>query len=351
MKKGRPGSSEPRRPFSRSPRLIGFSGRSASHRAGLVSQASHRLSRRPQACAAALVSQASAAQDLTPGQSLSRKITKATTMPNDLFCGEESSSGAGGLQKTNENAGGNKSINSIRARGILPEPRDCRFYNARTVKLLQTTPYYCVSGMGSVHSFHHCPDLLLPRSLWSFVIWPFPVSWPVASRMLLVCLVSELLPANPLHPHDHWMKRALDQAVMAFDADEVPVGAVVVYEDRVIAEACNQRETLNDPTAHAEMIAITQAAESLGSWRLLDCTLYVTLEPCPMCAGAIVQARVPFVVYGASDPKAGACDSLFHITGDIRLNHQSAVLGGVMQNDCQTILQEFFRQKRAQGKK
>jgi tRNA(adenine34) deaminase len=147
------------------------------------------------------------------------------------------------------------------------------------------------------------------------------------------------------------MKRALDQAVMAFDADEVPVGAVVVYENRIIAEAYNQREKLNDPTAHAEMIAITQAAESLGSWRLLDCTLYVTLEPCPMCAGAIVQARVPFVVYGASDPKAGACDSLFHITGDIRLNHQSAVIGGVMHNDCQTILQEFFRQKRAQGKK
>jgi tRNA(adenine34) deaminase len=147
------------------------------------------------------------------------------------------------------------------------------------------------------------------------------------------------------------MKRALDQAVMAFDKDEVPVGAVVVYENNVIAEAYNQRETLNDPTAHAEMIAITQAAESLGSWRLLDCTLYVTLEPCPMCAGAIVQARVPFVVYGTGDPKAGACDSLFHITGDIRLNHQSAVIGGVMQNDCQTILQEFFRQKRTQGRK
>jgi len=147
------------------------------------------------------------------------------------------------------------------------------------------------------------------------------------------------------------MKRALDQAVMAFDADEVPVGAVVVYENRIIAEAHNQRETLNDPTAHAEMIAITQAAESLGSWRLLDCTLYVTLEPCPMCAVAIVQARVTFVVYGTSDPKAGACDSLFHITGDIRLNHQSAVIGGIMQTDCQTILQEFFRQKRAQGRK
>jgi tRNA(adenine34) deaminase len=99
------------------------------------------------------------------------------------------------------------------------------------------------------------------------------------------------------------------------------------------------------------MIAITQAAEYLGSWRLLDCTLYVTLEPCPMCAGAIVQARIPFVVYGAADAKAGACDSLFNITTDIRLNHQAAVLGGVMQDDCRAILQEFFRQQRALGKK
>ena len=147
------------------------------------------------------------------------------------------------------------------------------------------------------------------------------------------------------------MKKALDQAVMAFDANEVPVGAVIVHKERVIAEAFNQREMLNDPTAHAEMIAITQAAEVLGSWRLLDCTLYVTLEPCPMCAGAIVQSRIPFVVYGATDAKAGACESLFQITTDVRLNHQSAVLGGVMQEDCKAILQEFFRQQRALGKK
>lgn len=156
---------------------------------------------------------------------------------------------------------------------------------------------------------------------------------------------------NPLHPHDFWMKRALDQAVAAFDADEVPVGAVVVHNNEIIAEAHNQRETLNDPTAHAEMIAITQAADALGSWRLLDCTLYVTLEPCPMCAGAIVQSRIPWVVYGTTDPKAGACDSLFSITGDVRLNHQAAVLGGVMQADCRAVLQEFFRQQRALGKK
>ncbi|MFN9718508.1 MAG: tRNA adenosine(34) deaminase TadA [Planctomycetota bacterium] len=152
-------------------------------------------------------------------------------------------------------------------------------------------------------------------------------------------------------PHDYWMKKALDQAVIAFDEGEVPVGAVIVYQERVIAEGRNQREMLRDPTAHAEMIAITQAAEVLQSWRLLDCTLYVTLEPCPMCAGAIVQARIPQVVYGTPDPKGGACHTLFHLTSDIRLNHQAAVLGGVMQEDCKAILQEFFRQQRALGKK
>jgi len=163
--------------------------------------------------------------------------------------------------------------------------------------------------------------------------------------------VSDLLPVNPLMPHDYWMKQALDQAVMAFDAGEVPVGAVIVFQERVIAAAHNQRETLRDPTAHAEIIAMTQAAEVLQSWRLLDCTLYVTLEPCPMCAGAIVQARIPQVIYGTVDPKAGACHTLFQLTSDIRLNHQAAVLGGVMQEDCRALLQEFFRQQRALGKK
>lgn len=147
------------------------------------------------------------------------------------------------------------------------------------------------------------------------------------------------------------MLKALEQARGAFEAGEVPVGAVVVHRERIIAEACNQRETLNDPTAHAEIIALTQAAESLGSWRLLDCTLYVTLEPCPMCAGAIVQARIPTVVYGATDPKAGACHSLYQITEDSRLNHQAVVLGGVLQEECREILQEFFALQRAQGKK
>ena len=156
---------------------------------------------------------------------------------------------------------------------------------------------------------------------------------------------------NPLQPHDQWMRRALNQARIAFEADEVPVGAVILHKDRVIAESHNQREMLGDPTAHAEMIAITQAADAMDSWRLLECTLYVTLEPCPMCAGAIVQSRIPTVIYGATDPKGGACDTLYQITADIRLNHQAVAIGGVMQEECRSILQEFFRKQRALGKK
>jgi tRNA(adenine34) deaminase len=156
---------------------------------------------------------------------------------------------------------------------------------------------------------------------------------------------------NPLLPHERWMRLALDQARRAFDVEEVPIGAVVVYDGAVIGEGYNQRETLSDPTAHAEMIAITQAAQALGSWRLLDCTIYVTLEPCPMCAGAIVQARIPTVVFGTTDPKAGACQSLYHITDDARLNHRCAVLGGVLQAECRAILQEFFALQRSRGKK
>ena len=135
-------------------------------------------------------------------------------------------------------------------------------------------------------------------------------------------------PTNLLQPHEPWMLRAYDLARRAFEENEVPVGAVIVHQERVIGEGYNQRESLNDPTAHAEMIAITQAAETLGSWRLIDCVLYVTLEPCPMCAGAIVQARLPTVVYGTVDPKAGACHTLFQLTDDPRLNHRATVIGG-----------------------
>src|SRR5690606_33049488 len=118
----------------------------------------------------------------------------------------------------------------------------------------------------------------------------------------------------------------LQEAQRAAEEGEVPIGAVIVHDSQVVASAHNQREQLRDPTAHAEMIAITQAAEALGSWRLLDCTLYVTLEPCPMCAGAIVQARIPWVVYAAADPKAGAVDTLYRLLSDARLNHQAQVI-------------------------
>lgn len=156
---------------------------------------------------------------------------------------------------------------------------------------------------------------------------------------------------HPLQPHDRWMRAAIQLARQAFDEGEVPIGSVIVHNDRIIGEGYNQRESLKDPTAHAEMIAITQAANSLESWRLLDCTIYVTLEPCPMCAGAIVLARIPTVIYGTADPKAGACHSLFQITEDSRLNHRATVLGGVLQQECKGLLQEFFAQQRALGKK
>jgi tRNA(adenine34) deaminase len=151
--------------------------------------------------------------------------------------------------------------------------------------------------------------------------------------------------------HEHFMHLAMQQALAAMAADEVPVGAVIVHEGRVIAAAHNQRELLRDPTAHAEMIAITQAAEAMGSWRLDRCTLYVTLEPCPMCAGAIVQARLPIVIFGAPDPKAGAAGSLFQLLDDPRLNHRAAVTGGILGQTCGEILSRFFQKKRQMGKK
>lgn len=148
------------------------------------------------------------------------------------------------------------------------------------------------------------------------------------------------------------MLRALEMASQAAVADEVPVGAIIIDRNyRIIAAAHNQREQLRDPTAHAEMIAITQAAESMGDWRLEGCTLYVTLEPCPMCAGAILLARIPRVVYGASDPKAGACNSLYQLLGDSRLNHRCEVVSGICADRSAAMLSEFFRGKRALGKK
>jgi tRNA(adenine34) deaminase len=148
------------------------------------------------------------------------------------------------------------------------------------------------------------------------------------------------------------MELALEEAAAAADADEVPVGAVVVsLEQGIIGQAHNQREMLHDPTAHAEMIALTQAAQALGNWRLENCILYVTLEPCPMCAGAVVQARLPYVVYGAIDAKAGACETLYRIASDPRLNHRAQVIGGVLADRCAAVLSDFFAAKRRLGKK
>jgi len=151
--------------------------------------------------------------------------------------------------------------------------------------------------------------------------------------------------------HDHYMRQALAEAERALAENEVPVGAVIVQGERVIAAAHNQREMLHDPTAHAEMIAITQAASHVGDWRLEGCTLYVTLEPCIMCCGAILQARMPTVVYGATDPKAGAVNTLFHLMAVSRLIHRCQLVPGILAAPCGEILTRFFQEQRRQGKK
>ena len=153
--------------------------------------------------------------------------------------------------------------------------------------------------------------------------------------------------------HEANMRLALVQAQLAYDADEVPVGAVIVRisDSTIVSTGQNERERTQDPTAHAEVVALRRASVLFGSWRLDDCILYVTMEPCPMCAGAIVQARVPVVVYGCTDRKAGACHTLYEITSDPRLNHRCEVVGGVLADDCSAILSRFFQGKRALGKK
>lgn len=145
------------------------------------------------------------------------------------------------------------------------------------------------------------------------------------------------------------MGEALRQAARAYEADEVPVGAVVVRNGRIIGRAFNQVELLKDATAHAEMLAITQAEEALGDWRLNECTLYVTKEPCPMCAGAIVHVRLARVVFGASDLKGGAAGSAMNILQFPTLNHRCMITSGVRESECRTMLQTFFAEKRAKG--
>lgn len=143
-----------------------------------------------------------------------------------------------------------------------------------------------------------------------------------------------------------YMSEALKEASEAFERDEVPVGAVIVHQGRIIARAHNQIVMLKDPTAHAEMIAITQAAAYLKSERLLDCSVYATIEPCSMCAGALILARVKRIIYGAKDPKTGACGSVFNIANSKRLNHKIKVTGDVLARDCGSLVSEFFRKKR-----
>jgi len=145
---------------------------------------------------------------------------------------------------------------------------------------------------------------------------------------------------------EYWMQHALVQAEKAYEAGEVPVGAVVVFKNRIIGRGYNQRERLNDPTAHAEIIAITAAANTLEDWRLNDCFLFVTKEPCPMCAGAIVNARFKMVVFGCYDEQEGCCGSLYQLCGDPRFKTQVAVKGGVLEKRSLSLIQDFFKLQR-----
>jgi len=147
-----------------------------------------------------------------------------------------------------------------------------------------------------------------------------------------------------------YMQYAIREAQRALEVSEVPVGCVIVHNGEIIGKAHNQRETLQDPTAHAEILAITQAAAHFKSWRLEDAKLYVTLEPCPMCAGAIILARVAEVHFGAHDPKAGACGTLMNLLEDTRFNHQPAVFPSLLKEECGALLSNFFKQIRTKGK-
>lgn len=142
------------------------------------------------------------------------------------------------------------------------------------------------------------------------------------------------------------MQQAIAEAKAAREHGDVPIGAIVAIGEEVIGRGRNERELLQDPTAHAEILALRQAATAVGSWRVLDATLYVTLEPCSMCAGAIVLSRVPRVIYAATDPKAGACGSVIDVTGEERFNHRPEVLGGLLADECGDLLREFFAAKR-----
>jgi tRNA(adenine34) deaminase len=153
-----------------------------------------------------------------------------------------------------------------------------------------------------------------------------------------------------MHDDDYWMKKAWHLALKAEAIGEVPIGSIIVKDDRIIGRGFNQREIRNDPSAHAEMIAIRQASRKLNAWRLVGTTLYVTLEPCPMCMGAILLARIDRVVFGCFDPKAGAAGSLYNLADDTRFNHRVELSSGIMKHECSEILSNFFRKLRAEKK-
>jgi tRNA(adenine34) deaminase len=146
--------------------------------------------------------------------------------------------------------------------------------------------------------------------------------------------------------HSIWMKQALIQAQKAFEAEEIPIGAIVVHNGKIIGRGYNQREQLNDPTAHAEIIAITAAANTIGDWRLNNCSLYVTKEPCPMCAGAIINSRLEMVIFGTYDEETGCCGSLYQLCGDPRFKTKVGVKGGILEKESLSLFQDFFNVRR-----
>ncbi|WP_435405835.1 tRNA adenosine(34) deaminase TadA [Paenibacillus riograndensis] len=163
--------------------------------------------------------------------------------------------------------------------------------------------------------------------------------------------INDELSSEELAVHEYWMKEAIAEARKAEALGEVPIGAVVVRDGKIIGRGYNLRETTMDSTAHAEMVAIREASALLGSWRLLDCHLYVTLEPCPMCAGAMVQSRVPLTVFGTPDPKAGCAGTLMNLLEEPRFNHRTEVIQGILQQECAELLTTFFRQLRKKSSK
>ena len=173
----------------------------------------------------------------------------------------------------------------------------------------------------------------------------FPRGSPAARRVGMMGAVT-VAPTAPGPQDERFMRQAIAEAERALGHDDVPIGAVVVHGGEVVAAGHNERELRQDPTAHAEIIALRAAAHAFGTWRVLDSTLYVTLEPCAMCAGAIVLARVPRVVYGCTDPKAGAAGSVLDVLAEPRLNHRPEVTGGVLAQECATLLTDFFAARR-----